>query len=116
MNHFYTEADAGSVLIGNDAMRYQVRNGYGDGLTHVYTDVSKADIAKLLDTHDISVWAFEGITSGTTHIYPHDCLYNHTTGELLQETPVATLEGRYAIRSGHGLHMRHGVVLFIKLD
>lgn len=115
MNHLYTEADAGSVLIGNDTMRYQVHNGYGDGITHVYTDVSKADKAKLEDTHNVYDWAFEGITYGTTHIYPYDCLYNHETGELSQEEPVATLEGRYAIHSGHGLRMKTGVVIFVKL-
>ncbi len=115
MDHLYTEADAGSVLIGNDTMRYQVRNGYGDGLTHVYTDVSKEDMVALEDIHDISAWAFEGVACGTTHIYPYDCLYNTETGELTPEPPLATLEGRYAIHSGHGECMKTGVVIFVKL-
>lgn len=116
MNHLYTEADAGSVLIGNGTTRYQVHNGYGDGLVHVYTDVTEADKDELKKFHNVYKWNLEGVTHGTTHIYPYDCLYNRDTGELTQEEPVATLEGRHAVYSGKGLCMNTGVVIFVKWD
>lgn len=114
MNHLFTEADAGSVLIGNDTTRYQVHNGYGDGLVHVYTDVTDADKREIAEHRNVDEWELEGVTHGTTHIYLYDCLYNHETGELIQEKPLATLEGRYAIYSGKGLYMKTGVVIFVK--
>lgn len=111
MKHFTIEADAGSVLIGNDTMRYQVPNGYGDGLVDVYTYVSRADMESLKNIHNVDQWELQGVTHGTTYIYPYDCLCNHGS-ELIPEIPVAALEGRYGIYSGKGFGMARGLVIF----
>lgn len=114
MKHITTEADAGSVLIGNHLMRYQVHNGYGDGIVNVYLDVTEADKEAIKARHNVDKWKLEGVTHGITAIYPYDCLYNHDTGELISELPKASLEGRHAIYSGRGLFLDSGVVIFEK--
>ena len=93
MKKYYTEADAGSVRIGNDRFTILVPNGYGDCTTTVH----------ILERHEEQPEAkfFTSFSGENIKVYAYDCGGDEA---------VATISGRF------GAHYNNGNVYFIRWE
>jgi hypothetical protein len=89
MKKYYCTSEVGSVLIGNEQVRFAIPNGYGDGLTAVRV----YDIGEAIDINGNDLH-FKTFVEGTFNIYDYDCC------DGSQEHVLATLDGRYGVYIG----------------
>lgn len=82
MKEYYTEAEAGSVRIGNDDFTILIPNGYGDCTTTVHVLDKGEELPKFLTFKDF----FTSFRGENVKIYEYDC-----GGDNI----VATLSGRF---------------------
>lgn len=81
-NHYVTYSDIGSISIGNDSFRYNIKNGYGDCSNNVY--IIERDV-------HIECLNFDTTIKGDNiNLYDYDC----------GNDVLCTLKGEYAIYTG----------------
>lgn len=100
MKKFYTMSDAGSVRIGNGDFKILIPNGYGDGDTTVKI-YYKNDEKPEFNNSD-----FFTVVENYFDIFDYDCS---------NATPVATLQGRFAVYIPHEEIESNGIVVFKEL-
>lgn len=84
--HFETNSDIGGVVVGNESFCMNLKNGYGDGTTHVYVFNTKRIPIELIEFLN-----FNDCLGGKFNIYEDDIsVYDKEKSKVL-----CTLEGYY---------------------
>ena len=93
MEKFYTESDAGGILVGTKDFGVNISNGFGDGTTEVIILDINEDLPR-------DVRYIQSIR-GNFNIYNYDC------SKRLDNDIVCTLTGRYGVyRDDYSMYLK----------